>query len=645
MLKKRKYLIFTIIFILIAMYFFDIVEDYKKPLKFKKKVDYGIENKKFVNLKYIVGYFTWVGAVINLAIFSFLAITSKFWFSVCKPTSDKILFKKQLINKSYIGLVFLVFILASLPRLARLNHALWFDEEWAFRVTSYGEHQKSNSQEFEFKEHSHFNSWYFNRNTNNHVLHTLFQKISWDSWKFLLNKEPDEFVEWVLKLPSFIFGMSSLLGVVCLFIMLGKKWAGLWAMVFLAMHPWHIQYSSEGRGYSTMFCFLVFALCFMIKALEKQKWRYWILYSFFIMFALMSHIAFAYNALAINFAIVLFLIFRKDFKEHSINQLKKWFLCNTITAGLFIYLTLPQLFQSYFILNKSKMFTWKIKLNHIILNISEFFTGVRLKHENHINPNEIVLNDISGGSAFLHTLIVLSIIGLIVIIKKYGWRSLLIVTTYVATYVMYIYCYYTHKSISVTAYIFSGFIGYILILFILFYYINKYWLNKTKRLGSLSYIFNPVLIFLVISFLIFFKKNKKLMIHAKEDYKNITIFTRNSKDVYPYKQKDNIEVASLWRSWPMYDPKLIVLNYHDFLPSLINKCFESNKKLIVVIGHIDLAKELNEDIMNLVNDKNLFVQHKIFWGYSNLTTLRPYILINNDTSKKYWQNLPKIEDL
>lgn len=95
----------------------------------------------------------------------------------------------------------------------------------------------------------------------------LAEKVGW--------RVQGEVTEWAVRLPSLAAGLLTL-GVMGA---LGRRrWGNcgmLMVMLALALHPWHVRYSTEARGYSFMLLGISMMLLFADRALEKGRWRDW----------------------------------------------------------------------------------------------------------------------------------------------------------------------------------------------------------------------------------------------------------------------------------------------------------------------------------------------------------------------------------
>jgi uncharacterized membrane protein len=60
---------------------------------------------------------------------------------------------------------------------------------------------------------------------------------------------------------------------------MGMPWVGLGAAGLLALHPWHVRYAVEARGYSLMMFFMCLMLLALIRALTTNKVAAWTLFA------------------------------------------------------------------------------------------------------------------------------------------------------------------------------------------------------------------------------------------------------------------------------------------------------------------------------------------------------------------------------
>ena len=76
----------------------------------------------------------------------------------------------------------------------------------------------------------------------------------------------------------------------------------------MAIHPWHVRYSSEARGYTMLIFFLLAGIYFLISALEDGRWRWWLLFALFEFLSLYTWKAAVHPIATLNLGIFVFLL-------------------------------------------------------------------------------------------------------------------------------------------------------------------------------------------------------------------------------------------------------------------------------------------------------------------------------------------------
>ena len=124
-------------------------------------------------------------------------------------------------------------------------------------------------------------------NSNNHLLNTLLMKLS-----IALFGES----EWALRLPAAIFGVATVPAIYWFSRSTFSKWASLAVALLLAVSYHHIFFSQNARGYSAYLFFSLLSSGFLIRALQSDNPRDWVLYvlTSVLNFAAMLHSGFVF---------------------------------------------------------------------------------------------------------------------------------------------------------------------------------------------------------------------------------------------------------------------------------------------------------------------------------------------------------------
>ena len=91
--------------------------------------------------------------------------------------------------------------------------------------------------------------WYYNKPTN-HVLYSVLSRFSLAAWRAITGAAPSEWDEFAFRFPTFVAALLSVLGLGLLVHDLGFPRAAPAAAWLLAIHPWHVRFGGEGRGYA-----------------------------------------------------------------------------------------------------------------------------------------------------------------------------------------------------------------------------------------------------------------------------------------------------------------------------------------------------------------------------------------------------------
>ena len=116
-------------------------------------------------------------------------------------------------------------------------------------------------------------AFFENERSNNPFLYSVLAHASLDAWRMINGASRDRFNVVAMRIPALLAGMGGLLTAWLLARRVGGGWVGLLTLGLLAMHPLHVRYSVEARGYSLVLLLApVFLLCGM-SLLQRGTWR------------------------------------------------------------------------------------------------------------------------------------------------------------------------------------------------------------------------------------------------------------------------------------------------------------------------------------------------------------------------------------
>ncbi len=193
--------------------------------------------------------------------------------------------------------------LAVWPRLARIDHSLWNDEEYHLRTYVWGTAKPDGADRLQFDAITWPEAVFGNEKGNNHLWSSievrLGHALTGHHWE-----QGSTFSERGLRTFPFLSGILTVGLMVWLGAALGGPRAGLAAGLLLALHPWHVRWSVEIRGYSTMLMAVTAGLLCLVNALQTNRWRWWCGYAvaqalFLLCFAGSLYVAAAQNIVAL----------------------------------------------------------------------------------------------------------------------------------------------------------------------------------------------------------------------------------------------------------------------------------------------------------------------------------------------------------
>lgn len=159
----------------------------------------------------------------------------------------------------------------------RLQLSLWNDEVTALRYFMVGgvrRVKKDNTLHVEPATWTQtaFGYW----RPNNHVLYSMAARLSQQAWPRSKDKTAPYFSEAALRLPAFLAGLAALATLGGLSICLGLPRVGMVAVVLFALHPWHVRFTTEARGYAFLLMLAPALLTSLVKGSRTGRWRWWL---------------------------------------------------------------------------------------------------------------------------------------------------------------------------------------------------------------------------------------------------------------------------------------------------------------------------------------------------------------------------------
>ena len=109
----------------------------------------------------------------------------------------------------------------------------------------------------------------------NHQLQTVLSKACLESWRAVARPIGLQFSEPAVRFPCLVAGILSVGALALLLKRLGFARAGVIAAFLLSVHPWHVRYAIELRGYIFTLLFGPLMIYCLIQAIDSGRWRWW----------------------------------------------------------------------------------------------------------------------------------------------------------------------------------------------------------------------------------------------------------------------------------------------------------------------------------------------------------------------------------
>lgn len=258
-------------------------------------------------------------------------------------------------------MIWLILVLALFLRLINLNQSLWWDE--AINVV----YAKSSSF-----------VWFLTKYPIGDFHPPLFFVILW-TWGHLFS-----FGEFIIRLPSVIFGLLT----VFLTYLIGKKLysknIGLIAAIFLSLAPLHIYYSQEARMYSLAAFAVALSNYFFLTLIRNEKFAFWG-YALSVCLVLYSDYV-AYFILPVHFLLIS-IYYKKIIKRYILSL-----FLGIIPALVWIPIFFEQLRKG-------------IETSNLISGWKDVVGGVRIKQAL-LLPAKILIGRITFENKLIYTLLV-----------------------------------------------------------------------------------------------------------------------------------------------------------------------------------------------------------------------------------------------
>lgn len=298
--------------------------------------------------------FLWFGALFASGALTIAALTSRWWLRWSDPPAGPSaeLPLSRSIPKISPGKWGWICLLAGLGlalalRAPHIGRAIYFDEQDNLRRNFHGFLEIREDGEEVWRPAGWTHALWENRLGNNPVFFSLAAQTSLRVWRALTGAERQRFNIVALRIPVLLAGLGSLAALWWLLQLWGFRWGAALALFLGAVHPMHIDYSIQARGYAFVMLFVPLALAFAWRALRRGTWLDWFGMTASVFFCLWSYAGAIYFALALNAGLLIGLAWmrlRRN-QRRATSQAVRLLVANSAVALLYLFLmgpTFPQ---------------------------------------------------------------------------------------------------------------------------------------------------------------------------------------------------------------------------------------------------------------------------------------------------------------
>lgn len=576
----------------------------------------------------------WYGAAARAGIAGILLVVSLGWTRKKEATSPLLLTLKSLQEPSmparwFFSLLVILIVGALAMRMPRMPHSLWGDESAAIVTYVHGCFKPVDKQDLQGKMQFDQPTWdetFYgaSQGPNNHVLFSLAARLSLKVWRDITDQPHTAFTEWVVRIAPLIGGLASLAGIALLLRTWGAPALGLLTATVMALHPWHLKYSAEARGYTLALAILPLLLLALTHALQSNRWRHWLAFAACEFLMLYSWAGISYAVAGINVAAAVLLMLHPD----RIATLSRWITANLLAAMIFISLYAPHLPQ---IVWANEHYLW---MKGLPMNADWFhnviaapFAGIPYHEVIASNPSELSWERLMRHAPLLtglgFGLILLSlIVGSLALWRNNRPIAALISSVFPAAVLCVIHFKFVLKDELRIWYLIYLLPGLSMVIALGIQTLAKAITARLKGKWSLPL----TLAMLCLIAAAWFPINKSLITEPEEDFRGAAALVRDSlEDSTETKGITRIYTCWLWRFSALYDPRGDI-HMHD--GSEIRRSYriakENKGQLHVVLGYRELAEAVDADVMEMLEDPFYFEKIKVFPARDSIHTLEVY---------------------
>jgi hypothetical protein len=505
----------------------------------------------------------------------------------------------------------------------RLDQSLWDDEETSTRAYIVGNYRVDDEGNLDFRESDLRENLLRYLSPNNHIVHNLIARIVHNCWSAVAAPEDRRANDFVLRLPAFVFGMTSLASLAYFLWRMGFPWAGVFSAWFLALHPWHLRYASEARGYSLVLTLIPLVWALLLDALHHGSWRRWTVFGG-AQFVLLWAFPMAVYLLCLTNLLVLGAILTRHRGDARAQQGARWFTVNLFGAMLWALLMAG---------NIAQMIEWLERKGFHDLGgrwlektLSYVFSGMAWSYRwRGADPAYAELADVATQTPWLFyaavgATVALLLLGTLRLLRGEGYRPwvslLLLVPGPLAWYVGYL------RGQPMLPW----YLVFVLSLFAALVGLGATSALRWVRPPVLSAALTVTVCAVYLAGLVTWTAEARNALRSRsfQPYKESVLLTRGTLDPFAPGQ-DEILTVSFSDPPDYYDPRVGFFETIVEFVAWLERADRENRPLYVTLGRVPKATKHHPELMALVEREDLFERVAFLYGFEPKMSRQIYL--------------------
>lgn len=291
---------------------------------------------------------TWWAAAVNAVLCALLLASSGLWARPERRTPAGLAVRARRPGAALLLVLAGAAALAGALRWPLAHRSVWWDEAWTVRHTVVGtvEPAEDDPERLVFEPVPWMNTLFYYRKPTNHVLYSVAARASVGVWRAATGAAPQQWDAFALRFPAWAAAVLSVPLLGLLVFQLGFPRAAGAAAFLLAIHPWHIRFGADGRGYAFMVLFAIAAAGFLLRGLRRGGWGAWLGYGAAVLAMLWVHALAVYFPLALALVGSAAIALGPGSREERTVRFSRFAVANVLAAMAYLQLMGPNLAQS-----------------------------------------------------------------------------------------------------------------------------------------------------------------------------------------------------------------------------------------------------------------------------------------------------------